>query len=283
MVTSFGSPDFKSVASVSRSLGDDCSLIPVVHCTGRRLPFFDQMEKLLQRSRRRFIFLHVSLSYFRTMGRIEELKKIESIHKELGAIVLCPSQTVASSYRNAGIDATTVQLGIEEPIATVAQKNGWIVTACTSDSKLYQYIKGVPEFIQLVHRLGVAERAAIIGLENKVDSKIKRFRFSHSSCIDFLAGCTAYLQLSRSEAYNLTAVEAKRLGIPVIVSNIEGHKDNVRHGFRADSISDAADMLDKVLNRGPGLVCRSVEANKVDSCCRESLSNFRSQFYDKAT
>jgi dephospho-CoA kinase len=88
-----------------------------------------------------------------------------------------------------------------------------------------------------------------------------------------------YIQLSRTEAYNLSAIYAKRLKIPIIVTDIEGHKDNVKYGFRVSCLKNAKRYLKNILsNYGKFNIKKIIEKNYNDSLKRETLNNFRDSF-----
>lgn len=78
-----------------------------------------------------------------------------------------------------------------------------------------------------------------------------------------------YIQLSKTESYNLTAIQAKRLKIPIIVSDIDGHIDCMKCGHnRIRNSNNIVNVIEKVTS------AKCIEQNFKDSIRRESLSNF---------
>ena len=116
----------------------------------------------------------------------------------------------------------------------------------------------------------------IFGNKSKIFKGIKSKKVSQTTFFKYLLNSEVYIQLSRTEAYNLSAIYAKRLKIPVIVSDVGGHKDNVRYGFRIKNLNEAKLILGKILsNPKSPKIKKVIEKNYQDSLKRETLNNFR--------
>jgi hypothetical protein len=150
-----------------------------------------------------------------------------------------------------------------------------IITVCTSNKKEYQYIKGIDLITKLIKKLNLEKESIILGCNLNL-SDIKSKTVSGKIFLRYLKRSKAYIQLSRTESYNLSAIYAKRMKIPIIVSDIEGHKDNVKYGFRVKNIKEAEKTLKNILyGNNKVLIKRILRENYKDSIKRESLNNFR--------
>ena len=86
----------------------------------------------------------------------------------------------------------------------------------------------------------------------------------------------AYIQLSKYDSYNITAVEAKQFKIPIILSNIEGHMKSADNGFLVKAFNEAKDILQRVID---GNFDKSVvQKNYFNSITNESVAAFYERF-----
>lgn len=213
--------------------------------------------------------------HFLAKGRNRELERVRSLTCAGRVRVLTPAREVSRLFAQVGIPSTPVQLGVERSSQRPSTERWRVTTVCTSSDLAYQRIKGLDRFIRLVTDAGLAHQALILGHDAPAEDGIERRRVPHDQFLRLLAESRAYVQLSRSETYNLSAVEAKRLRVPVIVSDAEGHRDNVRHGFRVRSLADARQKLVSICSRPESaVVSRAVARNYRDSLARESLERF---------
>ena len=90
-----------------------------------------------------------------------------------------------------------------------------------------------------------------------------------------LQNSKAYIQFSRFDSYNLTAVEAKRLRIPVILLECEGISDNIKYGYVCKDFAEMDLTIKALLScHHNSSINQVLEQNYVDSIRRESLSSF---------
>jgi len=116
----------------------------------------------------------------------------------------------------------------------------------------------------------------VLGNNNKLFEGITTKKVSQKTFFRYLKNSIAYVQLSRTESYNLSAIYAKLLKVPIIVSNIEGHKDNVKYGFKVNNLNEAGKILRGVLNSpNSPKIKKIIERNYQDSLKRETLNSFR--------
>ena len=107
------------------------------------------------------------------------------------------------------------------------------------------------------------------------DMSIHSKRFTHDEFLFILQNSKAYVQFSRFEAYNLTAVEAKRLKVPVILLECEGVSDNVKYGYVCKDFAEMDTTIKKLIScHSNNLVNEVIEQNYIDSVRRESLLSF---------
>lgn len=262
---------------------DNCSNV-VIHSTGRNYHFFEYAKKYLSIGRYSFVFMHVSPLYLRMRKREYAIKKLRELQNLYGTIILTPSKQIAKNFIQEGLKAYPIQIGIkvneQQNPSFLTQERDKILTTCTDASEDYQYIKGIDYFIELIKKNNLQSSAIIVGYDGQDYDGIKRVRFSYEDFQNCLSKAKVYIQLSRTEAYNLTAIEAKRLKVPVIVSNIEGHKDNIRYGFRVNNLIEASECLNKILQcKRMKTLNNMLNNNFVDSHTRESLDSFAKSFY----
>ena len=84
-----------------------------------------------------------------------------------------------------------------------------------------------------------------------------------------LENSKAYIQFSITEAYNLTALQAKRLKVPIIVSDIDGHKDCMKNFCNRYRKEEEFSEKIKLVSEP---TC--IEQNYKDSIERESIEDF---------
>lgn len=271
----------KMIEKLSRNKKIKC----ILHTTGNKKDFYKLKEKLAEKFNNRFyLFLHVSPNHFLIKGRFNELKRIKELSNKGVLKILTTSKELKEEYSYYGLKTIPIQIGIEfqnkkrgmKYNTLINKKN--IISVCTAEEEVYQYIKGIDQFSKLIKDLKLDKQSLILGNKNQLFN-IKTKKVSQDNFFNYLRNSLAYIQLSRTEAYNLSAVYAKRLKIPIIVSNIEGHKDNIKFGFRINNLDEAKKILRFIL-RFPNSpkIRRVIERNYKDSLKRETLNNFRDSF-----
>ena len=85
-----------------------------------------------------------------------------------------------------------------------------------------------------------------------------------------------YIQLSKYDSYNITAVEAKQFKIPIILSNIEGHIESADQGYLVNNVVEAKNILQEIID---GDFDKSiVQMNYSNSIINESVESFYERF-----
>jgi len=282
ILTSFSSSKKSLLNSLENISKED--LIVILHATGNKKFFYTLKNKLAKKFKRFYIFLHVSPKHFLLKDRLDDLNKLRRLTKKYNIKILTPSKELKKEFQNYGLNTLFIQVGIDFKLKSKPQKSTknykkYISTICTSEEKLYHYIKGIDKFSNLIKKLRLEKESIILGNSANLFNRIKSKKLSFNGFLKYLERSRVYLQFSRTESYNLSAIYAKRLKIPIIVSNIEGHKDNVRHGFRANNIKDAERYLKDILSKyNDPKIKNIVEKNYKDSLRRENLNSFKNSF-----
>lgn len=257
----------------------------ILHATGNKKYFYNLKDKLAKKFYKRFyIFLHVSPDHFLIKDRLNELHNLRKMSKKSNVKILTPSKELRQEFSYYGLDALPIQVGVDFNI-TPRNKNldktkrEKIISVCTSEEGRYHYIKGIDQFSKLMKDLKLNKHAIVLGNKNSIFEEITTKKVSQKTFFKYLANSKVYVQLSRTESYNLSAVYAKRLKIPVIVSNIGGHKNNVKFGFKVNNINEAKKILRLILKSPYSpKIKRIIDMNYKDSLKRETLSSFRNSF-----
>jgi hypothetical protein len=281
IITSFSSLN-KCNLSLIEKLSKDKNINCILHATGNKKYFYNFKDILAKKFNKRFfIFLHVSPNYFLIRDRLSELYSIKDLSNKFNFKILIPSNELKKEYSYYGLETIPVQIGIDFDMNLYNKKSnkikkGKIISVCTAEEEVYDYVKGIDQFFKLIKDLKLDKQALILGSKNQLFRGISTKKVSKETFLESLRDSKAYIQLSRTEAYNLSAVYAKRLKIPVIVKNIEGHKDNVKFGFRVNNLNEARKILKFILKYpNSPKINRIIERNYKDSLKRETLNNFR--------
>lgn len=232
------------------------------------------------------IFMHVSYEYLRFKDRDREI--IHSVYSQNSKrSFFVPSEEVAQQYRLAGISCKTIQLGIPEiqdnkdykrNIPKLEEFYNKIITTCVRSTDLYKYIKGIDTFEKIIKKNELEEHALITGIDDQSHGSIKSKYFTQEDFLNVLYHSKMYLQFSRFESYNITAVQAKRLRIPVLLLDSEGNSSCMK----GDVYSSKEELEQELFN----ILCNKVniqkiEANYKDSIERENLFNFKQSLEQK--
>lgn len=255
--------------------------IIVLHSTGRDLPIFSIIDKLItmKNVNKIFIFMHVSYNYLKYNKRFKAIDRIKKL-SNIGVRFISPSSEVAKIYNNNNINCIAIKPGISLKY-TVSKSNqlqkyyGKIITTCTGGSKIYQNIKGINKFLKIFDNSSFKDQALIVGNNFSING-ISSLKLSHDEFLEVLSHSKAYIQLSKFECYNITAVEAKQLKIPIILSNVEGHIDSSGYGFLVKNVKEAKERLKEILNNE---IDKSViENNYINSLKTENVDSFYEGF-----
>ena len=201
-------------------------------------------------------------------------KKLQSKYK-IGYLV--PSIEVRNQYRRHGFkDVNYIQLGIEN-IEQFDKYNKYniklekyynkIVTTCSSENPDYFYIKGIDNYLKLMKECNLENSILIAGIDRNDDNNFKRF--SQDDFLNILCHSKAYVQLSRFESYNLTASEAKRFKIPIILLKCEGNNSCMKGNVYT------LKQIKKILRNNNIINEQLIEELYIDSKNRENLEEFK--------
>lgn len=255
--------------------------ILVLHITGNKnKTFYLKKEELIKNYKNFYFFVHVSPSHFLIKNRLDELYKIKTLCTENNLEILVPSKILKKKFEYYGFISKFIQIGIDFPYEKnylIPKNNKKIITISTSDKYSYAYIKGIDEFYDIINYLNLIDKSIVYGNGVKIFSDLKTEKLSKNSFLEELSKSKMYVQLSRTESYNITAIYAKRLKIPVVLSNIEGHRDNTKYGYLVNSEKEAKDIIEKIYYNKED-IDEIIEKNYLDSIKRESLENFKESF-----
>lgn len=252
--------------------------IIVIHSTGREKNIYlTNIEKFFP-NKKIYIFMHVSLK--NRMNLINYLHKTSTTEN---IIILTPSQEVTKQYIDYGFKAITIQLGIlnieqdkyiTKFIPRLSKYYNKIITTCASNNNLYNYAKGIDIFEKIILNNNWKDIALIAGTNSK-NFTINCKNFSERDFLNILSHSKVYIQLSRYEAYNITAIQAKKLKIPTLLLNSEG-TFSCMNGYVYDKIDDIVFELKNILNNNYDK--EKIEACYIDSISRETIQEFKNSF-----
>lgn len=250
----------------------------ILHVTGRALPVFNNFERIVDQYKAA-IFLHVSIAYMEFQKRFTAIERIVYLNR-MGVDLLVPCNNIQKQLLLRNIKSYVIQLGIPEiniyknEYAHLLPYCGKVVTCCSEDTLPYLYAKGIDCFLKFIKDNDMFSDALIVGAPLP-DMSIQSKRFTHDEFLFILQNSKAYVQFSRFEAYNLTAVEAKRLKVPVILLECEGVSDNVKYGYVCKDFAEMDTTIKKLIScHSNNLVNEVIEQNYIDSVRRESLLSF---------
>lgn len=254
----------------------------VFHTTGKNFPMINSLQLFLEKGKCCVVFIHTLPDYIIDKGFSDFMPFISKTQKKYGYKALVPSTMASQMFYEYGIRCEAVNLGIRA-IEFAGHSKGLekyfnrIITVSTKNTDEYMLAKGVDRFCQLMRTVGMESCALILGTNAGQDTGIESIRLTHQDFLYVLSHARAYVQLSRSESYNISVIEAKQLMIPVLVSDSTGHKDSVRNtNCRVDSFDDAISKLLEILKRGPKVEAW-VRDNYRCSIRDESIGAFRNR------
>lgn len=224
-----------------------------------------------------YLFLHVSPNYMSFRGRTTSMGLLVDLFQR-GVRFLSPSRAIQKQLIELGIESHVIQIGIPRiesqlglESARMTHFYNRIITCCTKNSMDYRFAKGIDIFIEFVREKGLQKQALIVGCNMGLQD-IESVCLPHNAFMQVLSKAKVYLQYSRFEAYNVTAIEAKQLKVPVIALQSEGIDDNILFG---GVFSDVRDMNEQVMHIIKGEYDPSIiQKNYQDSSSRETISSF---------
>lgn len=257
--------------------------IYVLHTTGHMYPIISNLEKIIGANIKIVVFLHVAPKYLFFKGKESFLKYLYQIQQRYRTKYICPSYEVTREYLLYGIVVDNLQIGIpqiqldsitEYKKGVIDNYAGKIITVCTNPDDRYLYIKGVDTFSDLMRYTGNERNSLILGFDGEYKG-IPSVKLTNPEFLYVLSKSKLYMQLSRTECYNVTAVQSKQLMVPLIVSNNEGHKNSVPNVWcRVDTFEEALQKMNSIINEESA---KEVEKNYYESMSRETILNFMTQ------
>lgn len=225
-----------------------------------------------------FIFLHTSLAYQHFKKRDSFIDQLKVLTDKCHVKILTPSKACASQFKNIGIPASSVQLGIPQlPEECFEHKQilepyyGKILTTCASSNPDYVYVKGIDTFSEMVSSINQERNSLIAGSEIPQHPDIQSRNFSQIEFLNILCHSLAYVQLSRFESYNITAIQAKQLKIPVFLVDVEGTRECMS-GYVFDKAGVKEQLIKKIEGHSTeDMIYRLYQ----DSINRENIFSFK--------
>lgn len=254
----------------------------VFHTSGKNFPMISSLKSFLEKGLNCAVFIHTLPDYIIEKGFEDFLNYIKEVVNCFDCIIMVPSSAAKLMFAEYGICTEVVNLGIL-PIrisnnldyVRLEKYTNRIITVSTKESLKYKKAKGIDLFYELMKNSGRKEEALILG--NDSIEEIENLKLSHDEFLYVLSKAKVYVQLSRSESYNISAIEAKQLKVPVLVSDSTGHRDSVRDDFfRAKDINDANVILSKILEMTSD-VKDKIESNYNSSIEYESIYSFKNR------
>lgn len=257
--------------------------IIIIHSTGREKNLYlNKIDKFFP-NKKVFVFMHVSLEYQRLKNRMKIINYLREISINGNIIILTPSKEVTKQYLDYGFNVTTIQLGIlnieqdkyyRKFIPRLSKYYNKIITTCASNNNLYNYAKGIDIFESIILNNNWSDIALIAGSNSK-DFIINCKKFSEKDFLNILFHSKIYIQFSRYESYNITAIQAKRFKIPTLLLNSEG-TFSCMNGLVYNKISDIVFEIKQILNN-------NYDKDKIFTCyidnvTRESIQEFKNSF-----
>jgi len=265
---------------------EECIII--IHASGRLDSYYLHNYKRLFINKRLYMFMHVSPKYLILKKRDQMFKHLKEFVEYYNGCILTPSKQTTQAYIKYGLRTKTIQMGIKNIkqnkkyynyIPELSEFYDKIITTCTSDEEIYRKIKGVDRFERLLNKLKIKNLGLICGNDNIENLNIKCKKFTTDQFLNILCHSKAYVQLSRLETYNLTAVQAKRFKIPVFLLRTEG-TPFCMNGNVYKNLKDLELELKQVI--AGNIDIRKIERLYQDSLTRESLENFNRELLSLA-
>lgn len=263
-------------------IGYEKNTIFVFHTSGKNFPMISALMGFLTKGLKCVVFIHTLPDYIIEKGFEDFLHYIKEVTNRFSCIIMVPSSAAKHMFGEYGIRTEVVNLGImpirmsnQIDYARLEKYTNRIITVSTKNTLKYKKAKSIDLFYELMKLSGKNEEALILG--NESNEEIENLKLTHEEFLYVLSKAKAYVQLSRSESYNISAIEAKQLKVPVLVSDSTGHKDSVRDSFfRVKDITEANEKLGKILEMSSD-VKEKIESNYNSSIDYESIYSFKNR------
>ena len=158
VLTSFSSSNDKLIKLINK-ISKNKGLAVILHATGNRKYFYNLKKYLLKKFNRLYIFLHVSPKHFLIKNRMSELIELKKLTEVYNLKILTPSRELKKEYSYYGLNVIPVQIGVDfdrDKYSVMKKKSKeHIITVCTSEEGIYNYIKGVDLFYNLITDLNL--------------------------------------------------------------------------------------------------------------------------------
>lgn len=273
-------PDYLNEKIISE-INSEKNCYIIIHSTGSiNSPYLFNYKNMFP-NKKICIFMHVSYKYMLIRGRNKTVDYFKDISKNDGMIIFTPSKEVSEQFREYGIKSYPIQIGLPKINNIKYKKNinhlmkyyGKIITTCTSAAnEVYFYAKGIDQYYKIIKDNNLDKEALIVGTDNINISEILCKKFNQDEFLNVLYHSKIYIQCSRCETYNITAVQAKRMKIPTIILSNEG-TPTCMNGYVFKNADEMEKQIMNILNG-------SVNKKKInelyyDSIFRENIFNFK--------
>lgn len=259
----------------------------IIHCTGHMYPLVSSLDRILKEDIKISLFLHIAPKYLILKNKDYFIDYLRMLQKQYGLRLFCPSKKLSEEYGYYGLTVKFIQMGINSidlnesnfDMLKIKPYCNKYITTCTSSDPRYIDLKGVNEFVNVMEMMHKTDDALICGFDGMYRN-VRCVWFDPVSFLTILKSSICYMQFSKTEAYNITAVQAKRLKIPVIVSDIEGHIDCMKNKLNRVNVlqihtqNDIENIIKQVSD------CKVIEWNYKDSIQRENLNVFSKNIID---
>ena len=189
-----------------------------------------------------------------------EINATKSKYNIVGSYVLLPNQFWKHKNHAMAVQA----------FAMAKRRGGQIQLVLTGNPLDHKGTGTFTKVKQLIDELGLSERVHNIGL------------IPYEELQNLMFGCTAMLNPSEFEGWSTTVEEAKAFGIPLLLSNLNVHReqagDNATY-FSQDSPDELADMILN-LDKHEGLRTSQFDSLTLSRLADERLSRFGQAFYE---
>ena len=253
----------------------------IIHSSGSKDSLLLNNLKNIFKNKKVYIFMHTSVEYHKVKGRIDFVNNLKNICDNNQITILVPSKEIANQYKKYGINTKIIQLGIEEielekyyKIDNQHLKKYYnkIITTCSSDKEIYKYVKGIDLYEKIIMKNNWSELSLVAGIDNLKSKRIYYKKFNERDFLNVLYHSKMYVQLSRYETYNVTAIQAKRFKKAVLLLDTEG-TSSCMNGYVFKNINELNNEMIKVINGEYDY--RIIENNYKDSIKRENLYQFK--------
>ena len=274
--------NYLSGLNVSK-INNDKNCIIIIHSTGKINTYIMNNFYKLFPNKKIYIFFHTSFEYQKFKKRDKNITFYKSIENNFKTAFLVPSLEVYLQYKKAGLkNIKVVQLGID----AIEKNNKYrdfrkdlsiyynkVITTCSSENKDYLYIKGIDKYAYFIQNNNLYDMALIAGIENNPYDNILSKKFDLDDFLNVLYHSKAYVQFSKYESYNITAIQAKRFKLATFLQKAEGN-NTCMNGITYKNFDETESSIIKYLKNNQ-LYGDVIKKLYIDSLQRESLEQFK--------